>query len=215
MDENNPYIDDKPKYEKDYDKGEYVIVNKWKNAKQNYNSDHASYLPRMWSGEHAENYMMFSGLLDFKIKPEYQMENELRKIVSEFRNEVSRGKIDYQGYSDFLKEFGRDYLDVEKPSFGDNLYYMIDYQFRYMYWRYFMWNFQDARMTSKENMMTYTEIGLVALVPIDELHLGMSQDNLPSDVANNKARNTYYMLPLILGLVGFLFLLAKDPKRFG
>ena len=72
LDENNPYIDDKPKYEKDEEKGEYVIVNDWKNAKQNYNSKHASILPRMWSAEHAENYMMFSGFLDFKVKPDAQ-----------------------------------------------------------------------------------------------------------------------------------------------
>ena len=44
--------------------------------------------------------------------------------------------------------------------------------------------------------------------------LGMSQDNLPSDVANNKARNTYYMLPFILGIIGFLFLL-KIQNVFG
>ena len=42
----------------------------------------------------------------------------------------------------------------------------------------------------------------------------MSQDNLPSDVKNNKARNTYYFLPLLLGLIGFYFLYKKDPKRF-
>ena len=66
LDENNPYIDDKPKYEKDYEKGEYIIVNEWKNAKQNYNSEQAAILPRMWSTEHAENYMMFTGLLDLK-----------------------------------------------------------------------------------------------------------------------------------------------------
>jgi len=46
------------------------------------------------------------------------------------------------------------------------------------------------------------------------MHLGMSQDNLPSDVKNNKGRNTYYMLPLILGLIGFFFLFNKDKKLF-
>jgi len=42
----------------------------------------------------------------------------------------------------------------------------------------------------------------------------MSQDNLPTDVLENKARNTYYFLPLLLGLVGFFFLLNADKKRF-
>ena len=49
LDKNNPYVDDKPKYEKDEALGKYVIVNDYKNGLQNYNSRHASLLPRMWS----------------------------------------------------------------------------------------------------------------------------------------------------------------------
>ncbi|WP_370097119.1 glycosyltransferase family 117 protein, partial [Xanthomarina gelatinilytica] len=44
LDENEPYVDDKPNYEKDYETGKYVIINDWKNAKQNYNHEHASIL---------------------------------------------------------------------------------------------------------------------------------------------------------------------------
>ncbi|MGS2727435.1 glycosyltransferase family 117 protein [Psychroserpens sp. BH13MA-6] len=214
LDKNNPYLDDKPKYEKDEEKGEYVIVNEWKNAKQNYNSKHAAVLPRMWSTEHAENYMMFTGLLDFKIKPEYQMDNDVRGLVNKFRKEVAQGKVDYEDYNSFLKQFGSTYFDVEKPSFGDNLYYMIDYQFGYMYWRYFMWNFSGRQDDIQGKYDDLHGNWISGIDFIDEWHLGMSQDNLPSDVVNNKARNTYYMLPLILGIIGFLFVLAKDPKRF-
>ena len=57
-------------HEKDFEKGEYVIVNDFKNATQNHNSEHASILPRMWSSEHAENYMMYTGYIDFKLKPD-------------------------------------------------------------------------------------------------------------------------------------------------
>ncbi|WP_299333711.1 DUF2723 domain-containing protein [uncultured Psychroserpens sp.] len=214
LDENDPYTDAKPKYEKDYEKGKYIIVNDWENAEQNYNSKHAAALPRMWSFEHAENYMMFTGLLDFKIKPEYQMENQVRTLVNDFRNEVAQGKIDYEDYNSFLKQFGRDFLDVEKPSFGDNLWYMMEYQFGYMYWRYFMWNFSGRQDDIQGKYNDLHGNWITGIKAIDEIHLGMSQDNLPSDVANNKARNTYYMLPLILGIFGFLFVLSKDPKRF-
>src|SRR5690606_3685077 len=140
LDENEPYIDDKPNYEKDKAAGKYVIVNDYKNAKQNYNSEQASILPRMWSSENAENYMMFTGLLNFSIKPEYQMENQIRSIVSDFRKNVSEGKVDYEDYNNFLKQFGQ-YLNIEKPSLIQNIGYMFEYQFGYMYWRYFMWNF--------------------------------------------------------------------------
>ena len=53
LDEENPYLDDKPKYEKDEESGKYVIVNDYKNAKQNLDDDHKAILPRMWSTQHA------------------------------------------------------------------------------------------------------------------------------------------------------------------
>ena len=211
-DENNPYSDAKPKYEKDYEKGEYVIVNDYKNAIQNYNSDHASILPRMWSTEHAENYMLYSGYLDFNIKSEYQMQNELRDIVSEFRSQVTEGQVDYEGYHDFLRNYGR-YLDIEKPSLGKNIAYMLEYQLGYMYWRYFMWNF-TGRQDDIQGKYDMHGNWISGIKFIDELHIGMSQDNLPSDVLNNKARNTYYFLPFILGLIGLFFLYNRDKKLF-
>ena len=212
LDDNNPYIDDKPKYEKDEEKGKYVIVNDWKNAKQNYNSEHASYLPRMWSTEHAENYMMFSGFLNFKLKPDFQLENQLIKIVADFKKNVAQGNVDFDGYNQFLKQY-QQYIDIEKPSLWANVKYMIEYQLGYMYWRYFMWNFtgrQDDIQGRYDNHGNW----LSGIKLIDELHLGYSQDNLPSDVINNKGRNTYYFLPLILGLIGMFFLFNADRKTF-
>ena len=41
-----------------------------------------------------------------------------------------------------------------------------------------------------------------------------NQSELPEDALNNKARNTYYFLPFILGLIGLYFIYQRDPKRF-
>ncbi|WP_299397720.1 DUF2723 domain-containing protein [uncultured Gelidibacter sp.] len=213
LDENEPYVDDKPNYEKDEAAGKYVIVNDYKNAKQNFNSEHAAILPRMWSGENAENYMMFTGLLDFNIKPEYQMENQIRSIVTDFKMNVREGKVDYSDYHKFLKQFGQ-YLNIEKPSLIQNFGYMIEYQFGYMYWRYFMWNFVGRQNDIQGKYDDLNGNWISGIKPFDAWHLNMSQDNLPSDVLNNKARNTYYFLPLILGLIGFLFLIGRDKKVF-
>jgi hypothetical protein len=80
--------------------------------------------------------------------------------------------------------------DGEIPSFVDNIRFLIKHQLGHMYFRYFMWNFagresdvQDARW----------------LTPWD------SKSDLPQRYAENKARNNYYFLPLILGLVGMFF----------
>lgn len=235
LDDKNPYIDDKPKYEKDYEKGEYIIVNDYKKAKQNYNSKQASILPRMWSAEHAENYMMFSGFLNFKVKPGIQNTyynnamnagateeqanayalNQVTKYkgyVNDFKNQVAQGNVDYEDYHNFLKK-EKSLIEIEKPSLASNIAYMFEYQLGYMYWRYFMWNFsgrQDDIQGRYDNHGNW----ITGIKFLDEWHLGYSQDNLPSDIKNNKARNTYYLLPLILGLIGFFFLFNMDKKLF-
>ena len=103
LDEKNPFVDDKPKYEKDLNTGKYIIVNDYENAIQNYNSDHGSVLPRMWSGEHAVNYMRYCGLLDFSIKSEYKMKNEFRILIENFRNAVKQEKLILRDIMNFLK----------------------------------------------------------------------------------------------------------------
>ena len=212
LDENQPYVDDKPKYEKDKTIGKYVVVNDFKNGSQNYNSKHASLLPRMWSSEHAENYMMYSGFLDFSIKTDYQMQNDLRSVINDFKSSVANGEVDYEDYHSFLKKYGR-YIDIEKPSLIKNIYYLFDYQIGYMYWRYFMWNF-TGRQDDIQGKMDLHGNWISGFDSLDEYFLGISQDNLPADVINNKARNTYYFLPLLLGLIGLFFLFNRDRKLF-
>jgi len=212
LDKNNPYVDDKPKYERDFEKGKYVIVNDYQNNNQNYNSKHASLLPRMWSSEHAKNYMMYTGYLNFNLKPEFQMQNELRNIINETKSKAAQGLIDFDDYHDFLRQFGQ-YIDVEKPSMASNIAYLLEYQLGYMYWRYFMWNF-TGRQDDIQGKYDSHGNWISGIKPIDEWHLGVSQNDLPSDVLNNKARNTYYFLPLILGLIGLFFLYNNDKKLF-
>ena len=156
--------------------------------------------------------MMFSGFLDFSLKPEYRMENDLRTVINNFKNDVSKGDVDYEDYNNFLKRF-KSYIDVEKPSLVSNIKYMFEYQLGYMYWRYFMWNFsgrQDDIQGKYDNHGNW----ITGIKPLDEKLLDLSQDNLPSDVKNNKGRNTYYLLPFLLGLIGFFFLFNKDKNLF-
>ncbi|WP_310557267.1 DUF2723 domain-containing protein [Flavobacterium sp.] len=212
LDEDNPYIDEKPNYERDYKTGEYVIVNNYINAGQNTDDNHKAILPRMWSTEHAENYMKFTNPLNFTVNPEYSEEKELTDIVSEFRTDYNSGKLEIEDYDSFLKSYG-DYLIVEKPSTADNIGFMFQYQFGYMYWRYLMWNFV-GRQNDKQGEYGLTEGNwLSGINMLDEIRLG-SQDNLSQDMKNNKGRNTYFFLPFIIGLIGFFFHAKKDLKSF-
>ena len=217
LDPDKPYIDSKKKYEKDEKQGKYVVVNQWRNASQNLDGAHKSILPRMWSPEHNANYMQYTGPLDFGIKYDPNMSPEeteyVQDVVTQFKVDFRDGKVNYDGYNAFLKSSIGPYLDIDKPSFADNIGFMFNYQFGYMYWRYFMWNFTGRQNDIQGKGDDFDGNWISGVNFIDSLMLG-SQDNLPSDVKNNKARNTYYFLPLLLGLLGLLFHASKDWKRF-
>ncbi len=212
LDDDDPYRDKKPNYERDYKLGKYVITNNYKNAEQNSDDYHKAILPRMWSTDHAENYMNFTDVVEFQIDPDYAHEQELVSLVGEFRNAYAAGQIDNDGYIAFLKAYGQ-YLIIEKPSMIDNLKFMFEYQFGYMYWRYLMWNFTGRQNDIQGKYDNLDGNWLSGVKFIDEMHVG-PQDNLPADVKNNKGRNLYYFLPFILGIIGLVFHANKDLKSF-
>jgi hypothetical protein len=212
QDPSEPFIDDKPKYERDYETGRYKIVNFWKDARFNSNSAHNGFLPRLWSSDHAGNYMNFTEPLEFSIKSSYRSNPQLQQKINEFREEIADGSISGDQYHDFLKQYSP-YLNIEKPSFISNLKFFFEYQLGYMYWRYFMWNF-TGRQNDKQGEYNVLNGNWLSGIPfIDEIRLG-NQAELHEDALNNKARNTYYFLPFILGLIGLYFLYQQDPKRF-
>ena len=200
--------DDKPKYEKDLELGKYVIVNYYKDALQGPDPDHRGPLPRLWSEQHAENYMRYFGLADFSLKSSNE---ELRNAVAELNTGYERGEIDEEQYISFLRQFS-DYLEVKPPTIWDNVVYMVKFQFGYMYWRYFFWNFVGKKDDIQGKYNKHGE-WLSGIKFIDSMFLG-SQDNLPSDVLDNKGRNTYFFLPLLLGIIGLIFQISRDPKQF-
>ncbi|MEJ2583952.1 MAG: DUF2723 domain-containing protein [Robiginitalea sp.] len=200
--------DDKPKYERDEELGKYVIVNHYKEALPGANKDHVGVLPRMWSDQHAENYMKYFGPLDFSLKSNNE---ELRQAAQQVRQGLANGDIDEEQYISFMRRFG-EFLEVHPPSLWQNIQYMLRFQFGYMYWRYFMWNFVGKQDDMQGRYNGQGE-WLSGIGFIDALRLG-SQDNLPQDKLDNKGRNTYFFLPLLLGIIGLVFMISRDPKQF-
>ena len=212
QDPDKPYKDDKPKYEKDLKTKKYIVVNDWKSGKINSNTNHVGLLPRMWSSEHASNYMKYFGYLSFKIKPEYRNEDNLTQLVSQFKSSFDQGDIDSDGYHEFLSQYGG-YLDIKKPSLISNIKYLFQYQMGSMYWRYFMWNFVGKQNDIQWKYDLLNGNWISGINFIDEFRLG-PQKNLSDDVLNNKGRNKYYFLPLIFGIIGLLFLFKEDKNLF-
>ncbi len=102
---------------------------------------------------------------------------------------------------------------ITVPTAAENLRYFFSYQLNFMYWRYFLWNFV-GRQSDVQSTGEITDGNWLSGIPfIDELFLG-PQDNIPSEMASNKGRNTYYFLPFILGLIGLIYQLNRDKRNF-
>ena len=212
LDEENPYLDKKPNYQRNYQTGKYEIVNNYKNAEQNSDDNHKAILPRLWSPEHVDNYITFTRPPEFTIKSEYSEEQELLDIVAEFRQAYASKKLDNDQYVAFLKAYG-EYLDIEKPKTFDNIKFMVEYQFGYMYGRYLLWNFVGRQNDNQGKYDNLDGNWLSGITVLDEIHLGPQKD-LPQDIANNKGRNVYFFLPFLLGLIGFMYHIQRDRKSF-
>jgi len=170
QDPNDPYRDDKPKYEKDEKLGKYVIVNHYKDALPNYTDKHKGFIPRMVDPSPGiiANYKAVAGI-----------------------NPKSK----------------------RRPTFGENLNFMFQYQFGYMYGRYFMWNFVGRQNDIQGNLDSNGN-WISGISFIDNFFRLDAQENLPDEFKNNKGRNTYFFLPLILGIIGLLYHIKMDKKNF-
>ena len=91
------------------------------------------------------------------------------------------------------------------PTEAENLRFFLSYQVNFMYWRYFLWNFVGRQ----NNIQGHGEVEhgnwITGFRWIDDRLLGCDTSKLPSDLKDNKGRNVFYALPLLLGLVGMLW----------
>ena len=82
----------------------------------------------------------------------------------------------------------------------------------FMYWRYFLWNFVGRQ----NNIQGHGEVEhgnwITGFRWIDDWLLGCDTSKLPSDLKENKGRNVFYALPLLLGLVGMLWQWRKGRE---
>jgi tetratricopeptide (TPR) repeat protein len=124
---------------------------------------------------------------DYKTELDYPEQHLLPRMWSSQPNHVQR-------YRQIMN-----LRQGESPGFLTNLKFMFRHQLGHMYMRYFMFNF-----SGRESDIQDADF----LTPVD------SNNRVPEVIQNNKGRNQYYAIPLLLGLIGFFFQFNKDPKRF-
>ena len=94
---------------------------------------------------------------------------------------------------------------IQIPTFGENLKFFFRYQVNQMYFRYFMWNFSGRQSDIQSQGDIMNGNWITGINFLDSQRLG-DQNNLPQEYRRNKAKNKYYLLPLILGILGIVFM---------
>ena len=169
--------------------GDYYAKQDYK-AKYTMNPELDMFFPRLYSRPHAESYKNWVSL--DTVSP-----NQLVPVT------LYDPATNQNVYPEML---GYAPITTFKPSFGQNLAYFFNYQLNHMYMRYFLWNFV-GRQNDVLNQRGELDAGnWISGIPlIDNSRLG-DQSLLPDTLGEeNPGHNTYYFLPLILGLIGLIW----------
>ncbi len=175
--------------------GKYAVTNR--KSVPSYDKQYTTVFPRMYSSnpDHVNVYLEWSGLSQEDLyHPRY---NEGGGIVTN-----KNGNIVYDTNK-----------PKKKPSFGSNLKFFFTYQIGHMYLRYFMWNFSGRQNDVQGHGGPLNGNWITGIPMVDKNIIG-STENMPDEIKNHPARNKYYLLPLILGLIGLFSHLGKHKKDF-
>lgn len=162
----------------------YVVTDERKSRVYVYDERFTTLFPRMWSTQRANHPGVYKT---------YMTDKSNRVTV----NNPQTGKPETRII----------------PSFKDNLSFFFKYQVGHMYMRYFMWNFSGRQNDFQGHRDQLHGNWISGIDFIDEARLGnMDQKEIPVELQNNKAHNKYYMIPLILGLIGLFFQMSRQYK---
>ena len=126
-----------------------------------------------------------------------------------------------QGHADYYASF----LGIQKvqdrqtgkvsferdPDMADNIKFFFGYQLNIMYWRYFMWNFSGKQNDIQGVGEVRNGNWITGISFLDNFRLG-KQELMPDSLKNNKAHNKLFLLPFILGVLGFAYQYYKNRK---
>lgn len=205
------------KYIKDDVSGTYL--NKGNKQEYVYADDSKMFFPRLGilgDGGKTTAYRAW-------INPPYGIfDKEKRDIVTKFNpGELDKANQYVQQLNSTNESaFGTNRYRVKDIiTWGDNISYFIEYQLGYMYMRYFMWNF-SGRQNDIQGTYANSEGGwIVGIDAIDDLIYDLwgnpqwQQAELSPERQANYARNKFYAIPFILGLIGVVFLYRHDWKK--
>ena len=174
---------------KDYDLDhEYRVVHDAEGEKPTYKDEFKTLFPRMWSNsqqKHEKGYKKWSGF------------NGNNGIPVTYQ--TPRGKQKTRHKPKFFKH---------------NLKFFFSYQVGHMYLRYFLWNFAGRQNDIQGHGNPLRGNWISGIPFIDNMRGNVApMENLPQNLKQNKAHNTFYLLPLLLGIIGFFYHLNVDKRN--
>ena len=101
---------------------------------------------------------------------------------------------------------------IRKPTFAENLRFFFRYQVDFMYFRYFMWNFSGRQNDTQGEGGAFNGNWITGINMLDKNRVGST--DLPAEMKNDPSRNTYYLLPFLLGIIGFFWHLNRDTRNW-
>jgi len=111
------------------------------------------------------------------------------------------------------RAFG-DVEEGEEPNVANDIKYFSSYQFRVMYWRYFMWNFA-GKQNDLQGFGNIRDGNWNSGIGFIDGLFHSTEKELPDTAGKeNKANNKLYFLPLILGILGIVFQYQRHRKDF-
>ncbi|SMO35455.1 glycosyltransferase family 117 protein [Solitalea koreensis] len=193
------------------------------NLNNNDPSNAYSFLSYLNREQYGDRPLLFGPYFDAKVESQEEGAMQYRKGATKYEEvgrrpvpiyEKSRSTIFPRLFSDDQshQQFYRQWLGLTgAPNFADNIKFFLGYQVNYMYFRYFMWNFAGRQNDVQGQGSVHEGNWISGIKPLDAIRLG-NQDSLPKSITENKAYNRLYFLPLILGLIGFVFQYRRNFK---
>lgn len=159
-------------------------------------------------------YNKVNGRYEPYYRPDYKYSEQFLTVFPRMYSPDSGHRAEYEHWG---KVKGRRYTvgqeTVVCPVFSENLRYFFRYQVGFMYLRYFMWNFAGRQNDVQGNGNRIHGNWISGIDFIDEARLG-NLEAYPADLHANRGRNTYFFLPLIIGLGGLLWQYKRNNLGF-
>ena len=205
-----------------YAKGDDRYIELGRESEPKYKSRDIQLFPRVWDPTneqgHADFYMQWLnlGVVSAKELSQVRDVDEDNNVIytidqtgkqdqyplpDNYRPKVLPGQVVQAGAP----------IAVEAPSYLDNMRWFFTYQMGFMYWRYFMWNFAGRQNDLQGFGNRRDGNWITGISIIDNARLG-DQSKMPASIRDNKAKNTLFLIPFILGVIGCIYHFLRDRR---